>query len=114
MVLAQYNYTIMYNSGERNCWNLLSRWVNVPAVTVWGVAVLTDSAPDKTMPSKDAIREVLQQARAGSSAMVSGASSFTTPVARATKDNGIFFAWGWMLETCFGSRTKRRNCRRAS
>ena len=54
---------------------------------VRAVAVITSSAPDETWPSKDAIREVQQQARAGLGAMVSGASSFTTPVDRATKDN---------------------------
>ena len=40
------------------------------------------SAPDETMPSKDATRGVQQQVRASLSAMVSGASSFTTPVLR--------------------------------
>ena len=39
------------------------------------------------MPSKDAIREVQQQATAGLGAMDSGALSFTTPVGLATKDN---------------------------
>ena len=66
MVLAQYEYTIMPNSGEFNCWgDLLSLWVNVPAATVWAVAVFASSAPDETMPSKNAIREAQQQARAG-------------------------------------------------
>ena len=59
MILAQYDYTIMHISGERNCWgDLLSRCVNVPAVAVRAVAMFASSAPDETMPSKDAIREV--------------------------------------------------------
>ena len=51
------------------------------------VAVFPSSAPDETMPSKDAVREVQQQASASLGAMVSGAFSFTTPVGRATKEN---------------------------
>ena len=87
MVLAQYDYTTMHISDERNCWgDLLSRWINVPAVAVRTVAVFASSAPDETLPSKDTIREVQQQARAGLGAMASGVSSFTTPVGRATKD----------------------------
>ena len=39
---------------------------------------------DETL--KYSTREVQQQAKAGFGAMVSGASSFTTPVGRATKD----------------------------
>ena len=59
MVLARYDYTIMHISGERNCWgDLLSRCVNVPAVAVRAVAVFASSAPDETIPSKDAILEV--------------------------------------------------------
>ena len=58
------------------------------------VAVFASSASDETMPSKDAIREVQQQARAGLGAMVSGAFSFTTPVGRATKDNEDLFRVG--------------------
>ena len=95
MVLAQYDYVIMHISGERNCWgDLLSRWVIAPAVVVQAVAVFASSAPDETMPSKDAIREVQQQARASLGAMVSGASSFTTPIGRATKDNEDLFRVG--------------------
>ena len=49
----------MYISGEHNCGrDLLSRWVNVPAVAARAVAVFASSAPDETMPSKDTIREV--------------------------------------------------------
>ena len=34
-VLGQYDYSIRHIAGERNCWgDLLSRWVNVPAVSV--------------------------------------------------------------------------------
>ena len=59
MVLAQYDYTIMHISGERNCWkDFLSRWVDVPTVAVRAVAVFASSAPDETVLSKDAIREV--------------------------------------------------------
>ena len=78
-MLEQYDYTIMYISGERNCWgDLLFAWVNVPVVAVWAVAVFVSNAPDDTMPSKDAIRGVHQQDRAGLGALMSGASSFTT------------------------------------
>ena len=79
IVLEQYDYTIMYISGERNCWgDLLFTWVNVPVVAVWAVVVFVSNAPDDTMPSKDAIRGVHQQDRAGLGALMSGASSFTT------------------------------------
>ena len=95
MVLVQHDFTMMHTSGEYICWgDLLSRWVNVPAVVVRAVAVFVISAPDEAMPSKDAIREVEQQARADLSIMVSGASSFTTPVGRATKDNENLFRVG--------------------
>ena len=95
MVLAQYNNTTMHISGERNCCgDLLSRWVNVPVVAVRAVAVFASNVPDETMPSMDAVHEVQQQARAGLSAMVSGASSFTTPVGRATKDKRGFVSHG--------------------
>ena len=43
------------------------------------------------MPSKDAIREVQHQVRAGLSAMVRGASSFTTPVGCAMINNTDLF-----------------------
>ena len=91
-VLAQYDYTIMYIFGERNRFgNLLSRWLNVPTVAVRAVAVFASSAPDETMSSKAAIREVQQQGRAGWGAIVCGASSFTTLVRRAKKNNeGLF------------------------
>ena len=47
MVLAQYDYTIMHISGEHNYWkDLLSRWVNVPAVAMKAVAVFASSALD--------------------------------------------------------------------
>ena len=73
MVLAQYDYTIMHISGEYNCWeDLFSQRNNVQAVAVRAVVVFGSSVPDETIPSKDAIREVQQQARAGSGAMVSG------------------------------------------
>ena len=106
MVLGQYDYTIMHSSGERSCWgDLLSRWVNVPAVATRVVAVFASSAPDETMPSKDVIREVQQQIIAGLSAMVSGALAFITSVCRATKHDEDFFRVGldgrdvlWILE----------------
>ena len=84
---------MMHISEERNCWEvLLSRRVNAPAVAVRAVVVFASSAPDKIMPSKDAIREVQQQAGLG--AMFSGASSFTTPVGRAMKNNEDLFHVG--------------------
>ena len=55
-------------------------------MTVGGVVVFASGAPDETMSSKNSIREVQQQARAGLSAMVCGVSSLTTPVGHATKD----------------------------
>ena len=114
MVLAWYDCKIMHISGENNCsGELLSRWVIIPVVAVRAVAVFTSSAPDETMPSKDAVREVQQQARAGLGAMFSGASSFTTPVSRATKDNKDLFSVGVDGRHC-GSRDKRRKCRRGS
>ena len=116
VVLARYDYTIVHICGERDyCWDdPLSRWVNVPGVAVRAVAVFASSARDETMPSKDAFCEVQQQARAGLSAIVSGASSSTTPVGRATKNKEDLFRVGldgryvlWILEqaknmqTCF-------------
>ena len=78
MVLAQYDCMIIQISSEGNCWgDLLSRWVNVPAVAVRAVTVFASSAPDETMPSKEAIHEVQQQTRPGFGAMVSGTSSFS-------------------------------------
>ena len=81
------------------------------------VAVFASSAPDETMQSKDAIREVQQQARAGSGAMVSGASSFTTPVGRATKDNEDLFRVGldgrdvlWIPEQAKEMQTRLMVC----
>ena len=63
-------------------------------MAVWAVAVFTNSARDDTMPSKDAIRDVQQQAGAVLSVMVSGASSFTIPVGRSTKDSKNLFRVG--------------------
>ena len=95
MVFAHYDYTIMQISAERNCLgDLLSRLVKFPAVAVRTVAVSASSAPDETMPSKDATCVLQQQARADLGAMVSGASSITTPVGRATKDNEDLFHVG--------------------
>ena len=74
-MLAYYDYRIMHYSGEHNCWaDLLSRWIKVPAVAVRAVVVFASSSPDETTPSKDAIREVQQQARASLSAMLNGAA----------------------------------------
>ena len=73
------------------------------------VAVFASGAPDETMPSKDAIRDVQQQARAGLGAMVRVASSFTTPVGRTTKDKEDLFRAG-----LGGSRNKRGKYRRGS
>ena len=94
MGLAQY-YTIMHISGERNyCGNFLSRWAYVLAVALRAVAAFVSSAPDDIIPSKSALREVQQQARAGLSAKISGAFSFTTSVGSATKDNEELFRVG--------------------
>ena len=88
MVFAQYDDMVMHISGERSCWgDVLSRWVNVPAVAVRAGAVFASSAPDEAMPSNGSVREAQQQAKAGVGAMVSDASLFTTPVGRGTKDN---------------------------
>ena len=43
----------------------LSRWVSIPAVVVRTFLVFVSSTPEDTIPSKDAIREVQQQARFG-------------------------------------------------
>ena len=47
------------------------------------------SGPDETMPLMNEIREVQEQAKAGL-----GASSFTSPVNRATNDNEDMFRVG--------------------
>ena len=69
------------------------------------------------MLSKDAIRKVQQQAKAGLGAMVSGASSFTTPVGRATKDSEDLFRVGldsrdvlWILEQSKEIQTQLMVC----
>ena len=67
------------------------------------VAVFASSAPDETIPLKDAICVVQQQARAGLIAKVSGASLFTTPFGRAAKDNEYLMGLDghdvlWILE----------------
>ena len=37
-------------AGERNCWgDLLSTWMNVPAVSVRAVAVFASGGPDETL-----------------------------------------------------------------
>ena len=85
---------------------------------MWGVPVFTSWAPDETLPSKDAICEVQQQARAGLGAMVSGASSFTTPVGHATEDNDDLFRVGldgrgdvlWILEQAKEMQTRLMVC----
>ena len=91
-VLGQYDYSIRHIAGERNCWgDLLSRWVNVPAVSVRAVAVFASGEPDETLPSKDAIREAQEQAQAGFGVMVAGARSFQAAVGRVSKDGeGLF------------------------
>ena len=118
MVLALYDYTTRHISGERSWWgDLLSRWVNVPAMAVRTVAVLASSTPHETLPSKDAIREVQQQARVSLGAITSGASSFTTPVGRATKDNEDLFCVGldgrdvlWIPEQAKEMQTRLMVC----
>ena len=87
----------------------LSQWVNVPALAERAVAIFASSAPDKTTPSKDPIREVQQQARSCLSVMVSGASSFTTLVGRATKDNEDLFRVGLYYRRVVDSGTSEGN-----
>ena len=91
--------------------------VNVLTGAMRTVAVFVSSAPDETMPSKDAFREVQQQARAGSGVMVRRASSFTTPVGRATKDNEGLFRVGldgrdvwWIPEQAEEMQTRLMVC----
>ena len=57
-VLGQYRYTIRHISGERNAWgDLLSRWVNVPALPIRAVAVFSPCDADDSLPSKGVIRQ---------------------------------------------------------
>ena len=79
--------------------------------------MFASSAPDETMPSKDAVREDSRKARTGLSAMISGASSFTIPVGRATKDNEDLFRVGldgrdvlWMPEQAEEMQTRFMVC----
>ena len=44
--------------------------VSVPAVALRIVALFASSAPDETMPLKDTVREVQQQARTGLGAII--------------------------------------------
>ncbi|CAN0065761.1 unnamed protein product [Sphacelaria rigidula] len=91
-VLGQYDYSIRHISGERNCWgDLLSRWVNVPAVSVRAIAIFASGEPDETLPSKAAVREAQEQAREGLGGMVDGAETFTAAVGYVFKDGeGLF------------------------
>ena len=73
---------------------LFSPFVNVPAVAMRTIVMFASSAPDETMPSKEANWEVQQLARAGLGAMVSVRSPFTTPVGCATKNNVDLFRVG--------------------
>jgi len=62
-VLGQYRYTIRHIPGDRNAWgDLLSRWVNVPAMPVRAVAVFAPCDPDDSMPSKDVVRQAQRKA----------------------------------------------------
>ena len=116
IVLAQYDYRIMYISGEYNCWaDPLPRWINVPAVAVRAIAVFASSVPDETLPSEDTMRQVQLQQQVGLDAMVSGASSFTTPANRAMKDYEDLFCVGLdSRDVLWIFRNKRRKCRRGS
>ena len=81
--------------GDRYCsGDLVSWWVNVLVVAVPAIAALVSSAPDETKPSNNTSCELQQQARTGLSAMVSGASSFITPVGHVTKDKENVFSVG--------------------
>ena len=88
-VLGQYDYTIQHISGERNCWgDLLSRWVNVPAVSVRSAAVFMPSAPDSALPSKQAVRAVQHDTRVS---LGDPDASFTDAIGRVVKDDEDLF-----------------------
>ena len=88
-VLGQYDYTIQHISGERNCWgDLLSRWVNVPAVSVRSAAVFMPSAPDSALPSKQAVRAVQHDTRVS---LGDPDASFTDDIGRVVKDDEDLF-----------------------
>ena len=86
-VLGQYRYTIRHIPGDRNAWgDLLSRWVNVPALPVRAVAVFAQCDPDDSMPSKDVVRQAQRKARTAE-----GELAFDTAVGRAVLDDeGLF------------------------
>ena len=88
-VLGQYRYTIRHIPGDRNAWgDLLSRWVNVPAMPVRAVAVFAPCDPDDSMPSKDVVRQAQRKARAADGADV---PAFDAVVGRAVLDDeGLF------------------------
>ena len=92
-VLGQYDYTIQHVAGERNCWgDLLSRWVNVPSVSVRSlsvrsVAVFMPSKPDVRMPSKQVVREAQQASRAQLGDSPASESSFKLTIGQVDRDD---------------------------
>jgi len=91
-VLGQYEYRIMHIPGELNCWgDLLSRWVDIPSVSVRAAAVYAPSEPDHELPSKEAVREVQQKSRASLGSLAAPATSFITESGKAVLDDeGLF------------------------
>lgn len=89
MVPAQFEYSITDISGERNCWgDLLSRWVDVPAVKLRAMAVFAPSEPGDTMPSKELVRPVQQSAREKVKTRAHGAAVFMASHGQAEEDGG--------------------------
>ena len=91
-VLGQYSYTIMHIEGERNCWgDLLSRWVDVPSVSVRAVAVYAPSEPDDALPSKESIRDAQRASRASLGSLAAPATSFVAESGKVALDGeGLF------------------------
>ena len=115
MVLAQYDYMTMHISDERNCWeDLSSLWVNVPAVAV------RLSRCSRAVRRMRLCRRRMQFVRYSSRLGLAWAPWLAAPLrsllrlAARRGTSRICFAWGWMVETCCGSRNKRRKCRRGS
>lgn len=55
-VLGQHDKSITHIGDGRNCWrHPLSRWMNVPSMSVRAAAVFASSEPDEMLLSKDTI-----------------------------------------------------------
>lgn len=92
MAPAQFEYSTMLISGERNCrGDSLSRWVNVPAVKVRAVAMFAPTEPDDNIPSKEVVRRVRQSARGKARTRAHVAAIFMAPHGKAVEDgDGVF------------------------